>query len=174
MSLPSIRMPGNRSACSSHSKPAQASSAMNSEEPSAAMPVAWLVDVDGTLAIRQERNPYDWRGAEADLPNTAVITAVQALAAHPDVSAILVISGRHEGARALTMRWLSSNGVPFTDLFMRSGNDNRSDDIVKEEIFRTRIEPNYQVAGIIDDRDRVVKMWRRLGLVCFQVAEGDF
>jgi hypothetical protein len=27
---------------------------------------------------------------------------------------------------------------------------------------------------IFDDRDRVVAMWRSLGIPCFQVAKGDF
>ncbi|WP_457852111.1 phosphatase domain-containing protein [Mycolicibacterium conceptionense] len=36
------------------------------------------------------------------------------------------------------------------------------------------MSPRYTVAGIFDDRNRVVDMWRRLGLACFQVAEGDF
>jgi hypothetical protein len=41
------------------------------------LPVAWLVDVDGTLALHQHRNPHDWRKADADLPNMPVVTAVQ-------------------------------------------------------------------------------------------------
>ena len=33
----------------------------------------------------------------------------------------------------------------------------------------------YDVAGVLDDRDQVVKMWRNeLGLTCLQVAEGNF
>ena len=27
---------------------------------------------------------------------------------------------------------------------------------------------------VVDDRDRVVKLWRSLGLTTFQVAEGNF
>jgi len=27
---------------------------------------------------------------------------------------------------------------------------------------------------VVDDRDRVVKLWRSLGLTTFQVADGDF
>lgn len=134
----------------------------------------WLVDVDGTLALSPHRDPYDWRTADRDLPNYPVITAVQALAAHPDVKAIIAVSGRRESARGLTESWLGLHRVPYSLLLMRRDGDYRSDDVVKEELFREQIEPNYQVIAAIDDRDRVVKMWRRLGLVCFQVAEGDF
>jgi hypothetical protein len=138
------------------------------------IPIAWMVDIDGTLALGPHRNPYDWRSADADLPNRAVVMAVQALAAHPGVSAIIAISGRQEEARALTARWLVDHAVPYNELLMRTDGDFRPDDVVKEEMFRERIKPRYSVTGVIDDRNKVVKMWRRLGLVCFQVAEGNF
>jgi hypothetical protein len=137
-------------------------------------PTAWIVDVDGTLAIRVDRDPFDWRAASTDLPNRPVVVAVQALAAHPEVASIIAISGRHEQARQLTEEWLSLWDVPHNELLMRANGDSRPDDIVKEELFRRHVEPRYSVMGVIDDRNRVVKLWRNLGLVCFQVAEGDF
>jgi len=137
-------------------------------------PNAWIVDVDGTLALNTHRNPYAWREAGDDVPNLAVVTASQALAAHPSVAAIIVISGREERARDITAHWLESEGVPFDLLLMRPNGDFRSDETVKEELFRRHVEPSYFVLGVMDDRDRVVRMWRRLGLVCFQVAEGSF
>ena len=138
-------------------------------------PLAWIVDIDGTLALHSHhRNPYDWRSANRDLPNIPVVMAVQALAAHSGVAAIILISGRHEQARELTLRWLDENSVPFDRLLMRADGDNRSDEIVKEELFRSEIAPRYAIGGVIDDRSRVVAMWRRIGLVCFQVAEGNF
>jgi len=133
-----------------------------------------MVDVDGTLALNTQRNPYDWRAAGDDPPNLAGVTASQALAAHPNIAAIIVISGREECARDITANWLQSQGVPCDLLLMRANGDYRSDDIVKEELFRRHVEPHYLVLGVLDDRDRVVQMWRRLGLVCFQVADGSF
>jgi hypothetical protein len=137
-------------------------------------PAAWIVDIDGTLALGPHRDPYDWRRADKDVPNVPVVTAVQALAKHSAVSAIIAVSGRHEIARPLTTQWLIEQEVPFDELLMRENGDYRSDEIVKEEIFRRSIEPRYLAAAVIDDRDRVVKMWRRMGLVCFQVADGLF
>ena len=138
------------------------------------LPVAWLVDVDGTLALHPQRDPYDWRNADGDVPNRPVVTAVQALAEHSGIDAILAITGRHERAREVTIRWFEAHNVPFSRLFMRSDGDYRADEVIKEELFRNQVEPNYDVIGVIDDRDKVVMMWRRLGLVCFQVAQGDF
>jgi hypothetical protein len=138
------------------------------------LPTAWVVDVDGTLALCPHRNPYDWRSAHLDLPNEPVIIAVQALAEHQAVAAIIAISGRHEEARQLTEQWLVSHRVPYRELLMRGDGDYRPDDVVKEELFRARIDGRYSVIGVIDDRTRVVDMWRRLGLTCLQVADGNF
>jgi hypothetical protein len=138
------------------------------------LPTAWLVDVDGTLALCAHRNPYDWRQSDADMPNEPVVMTVQALAAHPNVDAIIAISGRPEQARHLTSRWLNEHDIPYDELLLRADSDNRPDDVVKAELFRTRVATRFSVAGVIDDRGKVVIMWRRLGLVCFQVANGDF
>jgi hypothetical protein len=32
----------------------------------------------------------------------------------------------------------------------------------------------YEPIMVFDDRNQVVKMWRERGIVCAQVAEGDF
>ena len=57
---------------------------------------------------------------------------------------------------------------------MRDKNNFEPDEIIKERIFHKEIEPKYSVLAIFDDRDKVVKMWRSLGLLCNQVYWGDF
>ena len=57
---------------------------------------------------------------------------------------------------------------------MRATGDNRNDAIVKNEIFDTYIRDKWNVVCVLDDRDRVVKRWRELGLACFQVNYGAF
>lgn len=59
-------------------------------------------------------------------------------------------------------------------LLMRPDDDNRSDAIVKEEIYLNQIKPHYSVFMVLDDRNKVVEMWREHGLVCHQVADGNF
>jgi hypothetical protein len=138
------------------------------------LPTAWIVDVDGTLALHTHRNPYNWMDAAADQPNEPVVMAVQALAAHPNVDAIIAISGRPEQARPLTEKWLDAHDIPFDALLLRADGDNRADEVVKEDAFRALVTPRYSILGVVDDRTKVVRMWRRLGLICLQVAEGDF
>lgn len=137
-------------------------------------PRCWIVDLDGTLALIGDRSPYDWSRVGEDRPNVAVVQLIQALAAHPDVDAILVASGRDEACRAQTVAWLAFHDVPFDDLLMRPHHDRRADHIIKRELLNNRIRPAYDVVGVVDDRNSVVAMWRDEGLTCLQVAEGDF
>ena len=52
---------------------------------------------------------------------------------------------------------------------------NKLDDtIIKKDIYEQWIKPRFNVRFVLDDRDRVVKMWREQGLKVLQVAEGDF
>ena len=60
-------------------------------------------------------------------------------------------------------------------LLMRKDGDNRPDQIVKRELYERHVQGLYEIEGVLDDRDRVVAMWRNdLGLTCLQVAPGAF
>lgn len=139
------------------------------------VPTAVIVDIDGTLATRvTDRSPYDWQRVGEDAPVAAVVTTVRAL--HAAGLTILVMSGRDEECRAQTESWLLHHlGVEYDLLLMRRAKDNRRDDVVKRELFERHVADRYEVAFTIDDREQVVRMWREeLGLVCFQVAPGNF
>ena len=73
-----------------------------------------------------------------------------------------------------TERWLERYGIDYKYIFMRAAGDSREDSIVKREIYEGRIAPKFNVKYVLDDRNRVVAMWRSLGLTCLQVADGDF
>lgn len=138
----------------------------------------FLVDLDGTLALRDEKEAgvrrfFDWHRVGEDLPNRPVISVVQALARAGH--RIVYISGRSEAARAGTSVWIAEHvGVPGEALLMRARDDARPDTVVKRELYKRRVAPRYTVSAILDDRDSVVQMWRRLGLTVLQVADGKF
>lgn len=136
-------------------------------------PYAWIVDVDGTLALKGDRSPYDYSRVLQDSPNWPVINVVSRLR---DGGEIVVVSGREDvgHCRRDTEEWLTYHGVAYGRLLMRDEGDKRSDEIVKMEILRYQIAPEYDVLGVLDDRNRVVRMWRRVGLTCLQVADGSF
>jgi predicted kinase len=138
------------------------------------MPEAVIVDIDGTLAKMKDRSPYEWMRVGEDDPVQAVIDAVKA--AHAYGARIIVMSGRDASCRLITVGWLKQHFGPDMSfkLFMRAEGDNRKDDIVKYELFNQNVRDKYHVKYVLDDRDQVVAMWRKLGLACFQVEYGDF
>lgn len=134
---------------------------------------AVMVDVDGTIALHGDRDPYDETRCHEDLPNTAVIEMVRA--AYRSGFVVLFCSGRTENCRPATEAWIAEHvQVPAAGLFMRTPGDRRGDDEIKLELFDKHIRHNYDVVCVFDDRDRVVKAWRRIGLTVMQVAEGRF
>jgi hypothetical protein len=132
----------------------------------------WLFDLDGTLALMGDRDPYDWSRVGEDLPNKPVVAVLRALST--ETAGIGFVSGRKERARYQTELWIMANVLPDLPLlWMRGDKDQRADEIVKREIYEQGIAPYFEVQGIFDDRNKVVRMWRSLGLTCFQVAEKE-
>lgn len=49
------------------------------------------------------------------------------------------------------------------------------DDALKMEWYANMLHCDKErLVAVFDDRNRVVDMWRRLGVPCFQVAPGNF
>lgn len=136
-------------------------------------PKAVIFDLDGTLSEKSDRETFDFASAGSDLSVGAVVELASALR---EVGwKIIVITGREEKFRRISESWLSAHLGLFERLFMRSDGDYRPDDIVKLEIYLSKIHDVYDVRLVVDDRNRVVKMWRQsLGLTCLQVRDGDY
>lgn len=142
--------------------------------PPVGRPPAILVDIDGTIALRGTRSPFDESRVHEDLPNTRVIEAVRMY--WMSGAEVVFVSGRTEGCRGATADWIDEHLRLYNEyeLFMRPVGDFRKDWKVKSEIFDKFIRHQYNVLTVFDDRDQVVEMWRSLGLIVFQVAEGNF
>jgi predicted kinase len=132
------------------------------------LPEIVCADLDGTLSLfdRTKKNPYN-RDFEHDELNQAVASIIS----HETV---VLLSGRDEKFRKQTQEFLDKNNIFYLSLFMRKSGDKRSDVLVKQEIFDNEIRGKYNVKWIADDRQKIVDMWRSMGLTCFQVAPGDF
>jgi predicted kinase len=140
--------------------------------PDPSLPAAVICDLDGTLAIHAGRGPYEIEKCETDLLNEEV-ARILALCDRAD-DYIVLLSGRQSEYREHTKRWLAVHQVPYDELWMRAEGDRRGDDIVKAELFDAHVRGRYNVRFVLDDRDRVVALWRRLGLRCWQVNYGNF
>ena len=144
---------------------------------------AAIFDVDGTLSDCThrrhfvERKPADWKSfLRPDLVMLdTVIEPVAQLARYlaNEFNEILIVTGRDEAQRHVTEKWLAKNDIPYGQLLMRRDGDYRPDEVVKEEILE-RLQKEFNIWLVLDDRSRVVSMWRKHGLVCLQAADGDF
>lgn len=134
---------------------------------------AVIVDIDGTLALRGDRSPFEWNKVASDLPNMPVVATVQALAAKG--FAIVYCSGRDSVCFEQTRTWIDAHVQVSGPLFMRAAGDTRKDAIVKRELYEMFIAAAFDVQFVLDDRDQVVDLWRNeLNIPCFQVAPGSF
>lgn len=140
--------------------------------PDTMRPQAIMIDIDGTVALRGSRDPYDTSRYSEDTPNGPVVAAVRALVA--DGYQPVFCSGRGEEFRDVTESWVRQHVTPDFELHARPMGDRRRDDVIKLELFDKHIRTRWQVLGVFDDRRRVYEMWRSIGLTVFAVAEGDF
>lgn len=136
------------------------------------LPKAVICDLDGTLALHNGRDPYDASTCDEDLINAPIAEAIWKYGR--DGYEILFTSGREDKFRPQTMKFLARAGMPSYQLFMRDTGDKRKDHTVKLELYKKHISENYNVEAVFDDRQRVVDMWRDIGLTVFQVADGNF
>lgn len=132
----------------------------------------YIVDIDGTLAHNDgHRGWHDYDKVGGDKPHQDVIDLVKILNSKADV---VFFSGRKEYCRKVTKNWFADHLVPDgLGLYMRADGDNRNDDIVKYEMLQQfkAEHPWAHIAGVLDDRPKVLRMWYEIGLTTFRVGD---
>jgi len=147
---------------------------------------AVIVDLDGTLALvdkrrelaRKPNGKLNWdifldpANITLDEPNKPIIELVQLL--ESVAYSVVIVSGRRHEMLRETILWLIKHNISYNALFIRELKDYRSDVIVKREIYDKYIDGVWDIKWVLDDRKRVVDMWRNeLNLTVLHVAEGD-
>lgn len=135
-----------------------------------ALPWVIVIDTDGTTA-HHNRSPYDYARCYTDTPDDNMRLLIQELT---EYHAIIGMSGRPDTWREMTENWYAEHGIPFDEFYMREAGDNRNDTDVKQEMVDKYIRGRYNVLMWFDDRDRVVRRLRKLGIKVAQVAYGEF
>lgn len=145
------------------------------------MKKAIIVDLDGTLADITHRRKYvegpkkDWKNFNKNILQDDINRWCREIIRRMiHDHHVLLVSGRTDQLKKETVDWLSKHDVPYTALLMRDSRDHRDDTVVKKELYENEIKPFYDILFVIDDRAKVVKMWRDAGLVCLQCDWGDF
>jgi uncharacterized HAD superfamily protein len=146
--------------------------ARNAREMTMNKPKAIIVDIDGTVSHKTDRDIYDYEKALDDSSDAVIIEIVKALWLQN--YKIIFITGRSDECIAVTREWLRLHCPPYIGLYMRQAGDFRKDSIVKKELYDQYVKEHYNVLCVFDDRNQVVDMWREIGLKCLQVQPGDF
>ena len=148
-----------------------------------------IFDLDGTLALIDDRRKIstkpngkiDWdiffdpKNIDLDKPNSSVIEMTRIL--KDKGFGIVILSGRLKTTKDATRKWLKKFDVPFDILKMRPDNNSfkfTPDDELKQWWLDSLFSDKGDIFAVFDDRQKVVDMWRRNGLTCFQVADGNF
>lgn len=129
-----------------------------------------LCDIDGTIALMQNRSPFEWQKVYQDLPVNQVLDILKSLQ-KTGLYEVVFLSGRDDECMELTKQWLKNVAkIEYSNLYMRKNKDLRADTIVKEEIYNQYLS-DKNIAFVIDDRTQVVKMWHKLGLFVLDVNQ---
>jgi len=137
----------------------------------------FIFDIDGTLAIKQDRSPFDENEYINDMIDDNVARTFDTIASTG--RKIFICTGRKftEKGKSETEKWLEQWGLTTrrTDVTLlgRHENDERKDCYVKEDMWREITKTHYIVA-MFDDRRQVVDHARKLGFKVCQVEDNNF
>ena len=140
-----------------------------------------IFDIDGTLSNPEHRlhliktEPKQWdefyAAARMDLPIKPIVALAGIIG---EKCPIICVTGRVESIRGDTREWLDEYSIDYRGLYMRADGDTRDDFVVKAELFDQMKADGWDPIIAFEDRTQVVEMWRSKGVICAQVAEGNF
>ena len=136
---------------------------------------AVITDLDGTLAIANNRRYSQFEHVSTDTPDPFVRDILFNLTQNDD-RALIVVTGRPDldACREDTERWIEEVAeLPHELLLMREAGDHSPDFLVKQRLFREHIVGHYSVDLVLEDKASLVKMWREEGLRCYEVANNE-
>ncbi len=142
---------------------------------------AMLWDLDGTLNICEQRSKFNWDDITGctevmrnHQPNWPLISMANAMQAHCQPTAHnLIVTARPERYRTVTEWWLERYKVKYSGLYMRPDDNVQPDAEVKRAILH-ELRKKYNIWYVVEDRAKVVEMWREEGVLCLQCAEGNY
>ena len=145
--------------------------------------VIW--DLDGTLANNNHRvglvpgdgqdDSANWDkfslAGEHDTPYEDMCQLARIL--KPLTWMTLIFSGRGAIAQEISEEWLRKQAISYDKFIMRPVGDFRDDREIKRDWYMEHRLYDHNVI-VFDDRQKVVDMWRQMGVRCLQVQGGDF
>jgi phosphoserine phosphatase len=151
-----------------------------------------IFDLDGTLADIELRRKkalkdngeihwgvfFDPRNIDLDSPVESIVTLYHVFRLQSGFKTV-IFSGRSDITKDATEKWFRRHYIVLPDIFImrRDGDFTPDQDLKKqwlEELLETEKISKNQILFVVDDRNKVVNMWREEGLTCLHCAEGDF
>ena len=154
-----------------------------------------IVDIDGTLANCEHRVHHiqgmsdekatfkaDWDAFYEDCwkdePIKPTVDLVRALI--DGDWAIILMTGRSDKYRKQTEAWLDTQDIWYDMMLMRKHGDHTDDWKIKRDWLGMLRSGRLSLRDVkppriaIEDRARVVEMWRDQGITCFHCDKGEF
>ena len=131
-----------------------------------------VIDLDGTTMLHNGRLPFDWNKVSTDIFDPRMLKIINKF--YESAVKIIFLTGRPESVRNATDDCLNSKLWFSYELIMRPVNDNRPGDVLKKDLWEKYIDPYYNTLCVFEDSNKCVDMWRDLGLLTCQVANGDY
>lgn len=138
-----------------------------------------IFDLDGTLANGKHRNHLvpaasianlcsSWEVHNlASVDDTPIADTIEVCNTLYQTFHIIILTGRCEVARGITVAWLEEHGVQYDELIMRPEGDDRPDILYKEEALL--LIGLDTILCCYDDLEHVAIHMRDLGLTCYLV-----
>lgn len=135
---------------------------------------------DGTMLVPggelEMHGKKDWKSFFDGIPQDSVRTNVlQMLENLQDMGCeIYFVSARQDMLRKVTEDWLEKwvPHIKYKALLMRGSMDRREDSLVKADLLHKYFPDKSVIKLVIDDRPRVVRMWKEEGLEVMDVGDG--
>ncbi len=132
-------------------------------------PEAIIIDLDGTLAELNGRNPYDASTCEADGVNQLLLDTIRDLFMARWKVQIIFVTGRQLKDQEPTKKWIEKFGFTDYKLYMRPNGYKESANELKRLIYENTIRDKYSVILALEDSWRNAEMFRAHGVPCWQV-----
>lgn len=141
-----------------------------------------IVDLDGTVCNIEHRldllkdKKYDefFLACKDDKPYKDVIEVLNILSKSFE---IVFCSGRSDIAKIETIEWLDRyTEIDYRPeyLLMRKNGDRSKDEELKPKLLEEVGIKMKDILFVLEDRNSVVEMYRKNGVRCWQVQDGDF
>ena len=135
--------------------------------------------MDATLCFNLQGRPFYGNGASDtmtnDVPCEQICKLVNKYIKDDNVK-VIILTGREDtpDIRKATETWLKNNLDGDVDMvMMRPYKNFTKGPDCKYNLYKTFIEPYYNVLFVLEDSSKVVKMWREHGIMCLQPNDGS-